>query len=235
MVGQQLSNLSARRELLKLWRGMPEFQVVPRQTALVIHDVQGLTTDPEAGIARRMKDLGLLALRKSYLSRMREAVRRIASLQAACRDAGVQVVYTVIEARLADGRDAAWPLRFHGLVPLPGSTEGAIQPSIRPRQDEPIILRGAFSMFSQAHGEEVLRNMGIDTIVLVGGLTDITLASTARDAADRAFRTYVVEDASFSVFQSGHQEGLDSLRLWFARITTAHRMRRKLTHTGGGQ
>lgn len=218
----------AYKDLVKFWSGKPEFDIVPRRTVLLIHDVQGLTTDPEMGLIRRMAESRLDDLRTHYVARVRQALATIAAVRADCRAAEIQVIYTVIGARMADGRDLAWPLRQHGLVPLPGSSEMAIHPSLSPLPSEPVIVRGTFSVFTPAHGDEVLRNMGFDTLIIVGGLTNITLESSARDAADRAYRAFVVEDACFSISPRGHEQGIETLRLWFAHITSSERIRRKI-------
>ena len=50
--------------------------------------------------------------------------------------------------------------------------------------------------FSTTDLDQQLRDRGIDTLILAGISTSGVVLSTVRDAADRDYRVYVLEDAS---------------------------------------
>lgn len=104
---------------------------------------------------------------------------------------------------LAAWRHAARPL-FHVKDNSPSPTSAfhpsqpgnAIQAYARPLPGEPLIEKETHSAFIGTDLEAHLRDMGIDTVVIAGFVTNHCVEATARVAGDLGFRTYVVSDAT---------------------------------------
>jgi nicotinamidase-related amidase len=73
--------------------------------------------------------------------------------------------------------------------------ESAIHPSLTPLRGDIVVRKTRVGAFSTTDLDRQLREQGIDTLVLAGIATSGVVLSTVRDAADRDYRLYVLEDA----------------------------------------
>ena len=74
--------------------------------------------------------------------------------------------------------------------------------------------------FHDSELDEVLRGLGVDTVVFLGVATNASVESTARAASDLGYRVLVVSDACSAATPEAHAASLESLGL-LAEITTA--------------
>jgi nicotinamidase-related amidase len=87
---------------------------------------------------------------------------------------------------------------FH--ISHPGN---AIQRFALPLPGEPLIEKSANCAFTGTGLEDRLRRDGIDTLVIVGFVTNHCVESTARMAGDLLFETWVVSDATAAFDRAG--------------------------------
>lgn len=73
--------------------------------------------------------------------------------------------------------------------------ETAIHDAVSPEPGDIVVRKTRVGAFSTTDLDEQLRARGIDTLVLAGVATSGVVLSTVRDAADRDYRLYVLEDA----------------------------------------
>ena len=64
--------------------------------------------------------------------------------------------------------------------------------------------------------------MKVQNLVICGVTTNICVETTARDASQRDYRTFVVSDAVGEVEQDRHDVALKSLSYLFARVMTVN-------------
>ncbi|NDJ61307.1 MAG: cysteine hydrolase [Chloroflexi bacterium] len=83
---------------------------------------------------------------------------------------------------------------------LPGN---AIKRIVAPHGAEPVIQKSVNSAFIGTDLEQRLRAAGIQTVVLVGLVTDHCVSTTARMAGNLGFTTFVVDDATATFERSG--------------------------------
>jgi len=86
----------------------------------------------------------------------------------------------------------------------PGTREAEIQEKIAPRDGDFIFEKHTASIFIGTHFERMMRQRGVKTILLVGISTEIGIASSARDSANRGFYTVVVGDCVSSSDREVH-------------------------------
>src|SRR5690606_13802305 len=116
-------------------------------------------------------------------------------LIASARSAGVEVIYTVIEALTADGRDRSLDhKRCSFLIPR-GSAGGEVMPAIAPQGDEMVLPKTASGIFNATNVDYVLRNLGVERLAIFGVYSHQCVESAVRDAADRGYLVTLVEDA----------------------------------------
>jgi ureidoacrylate peracid hydrolase len=82
------------------------------------------------------------------------------------------------------------------------------------------VEKTRFSAFIQGSSdiERILRDRGIDTVLVVGTVTNVCCESTARDAMMRNFRAIMVTDANAAFTDEEHNAALTSFYLVFGDI-----------------
>ena len=94
----------------------------PVQAALLFVDVQNYNARPDGGEYATMTETERDARYGEFFRVMREtAMPNMQRLQAACRKAGIEVMYTVIEALTRDGRDLSLDYKISRLFVPRGS------------------------------------------------------------------------------------------------------------------
>ena len=99
-----------------------------------------------------------------------------------------------------------------------GTFEHELIEQLQPRPDELVVDKNTSSAFNSTGIEWLLRNMGIETLVVVGMATDMCVETTARDAADRGFDVVVVEDATATFFEHHHRAALSGFARVFGQV-----------------
>jgi nicotinamidase-related amidase len=189
----------------------------PGRTALLNIDMQNGEFNPE--ILARARTAGTLESKKrDFFERIAETVLpNQARLQDAARKAGIEVMFTVIESLTQDGRDRSLDHKISGLNFAKGSWEAKVIEQVGPRGDEIIIPKTASGIFNATNISYVLRNLGIDYLVIYGVVTDQCVESAIRDAADRGFLVTQVEDCCAAETPENHAGSIEAMRGHYCR------------------
>lgn len=189
-----------------------------RSAALVAAQTAILVIDAQEGIFNPAAE----ATRPFFFRTARDvAVPNIARLVAAGRMAGAEIVYTVIASLTQDGRDRSLDYRQTGFHFPPGSPETRVIREVAPAGDEMVLPKTSSSLFNSTNFEYLMRNIGLDTIVVTGFLTDQCIDHTIRDGADRGFRMVCPDDACTTDSQSRHDTALAAFSGYCRRSDTA--------------
>lgn len=195
--------------------------VVPGATALLFVDVQNYSTE-NGGEYADLDPATLEARYGHFFREMRErAVPNMQRLQAACRDAGVEVMYTVIESLTQDGRDLSLDYKISGLFCPKGSRDAQVIEAIAPRDDEIVIPKTSSSVFISTNIHYVLGNLGVRHLIVAGVLTDQCVDSTVRDACDYGYLVTLVTDACATHSEARHDNSLANNKGYCRQLTTA--------------
>jgi len=173
-----------------------EVAIEPVHTALLIVDVQNYNCTRDGG---EYAHLGAAekAERYGYFFRIFEdsALPNMILLQQACRRAGIEVMYTVIESLTADGRDRSLDYKITGFNVPKGSHDAQVLPALAPTADEMLFPKTSSSVFISTNLDYVLRNLGTRYLIIAGCLTDQCVDSAVRDACDLGYLVTVPTDA----------------------------------------
>jgi nicotinamidase-related amidase len=130
----------------------------------------------------------------------RAMVPRLAEALRMCRGAGIRVIYTAHVHR-RDGSDMGLFDDMHPPIAnraaLVDGTAGVdIYPELAPAHGEHVIKKHRYSGFFGTDLEIVLREWGVDTVIISGTTTENCCLSTARDAMFRNYRVVFLSDAT---------------------------------------
>jgi nicotinamidase-related amidase len=178
------------------WRDrLPELDMRPDDTALVVIDMQYSCASMEHGTHAQRRAMGLTEGLDYLADRLALVVPNIQRLQAAFRERGMEVVFARICAKTQDGRDrskAHKDLKNHSPE---GTREAEILDELAPIGDEMVFDKTTGSAFASTTLDYVLRNMGVRNLVFVGAMTGGCVESSVRDAKDLGYGVVMVEDA----------------------------------------
>ncbi len=181
-----------------------------KRTCLLLIDVQNYVWNP--GVAKRLP---------YFDSQVRDVVLpNLRRLIDAFRRAGAEVMYTVIENLTKDGRDRSLDYKLSDFFVGKGSWEAKVLDIVAPGDDDIVLPKTSSGVFNSTNIEYLLRNMGIETLVVIGFLTDQCVDHTIRDAADRGFYPICIADACASHSQVRHDNALKAFSGYCRTMTT---------------
>jgi ureidoacrylate peracid hydrolase len=202
--------------------------------ALLFVDVQNYTARPDGGEYAGMTAADREARFGEFFRVMQAtALPNMQRLQAACRDAGIEVIYTVIEALTHDGRDMSLDYKISGLFVPRESWDAQVLDVIAPAPDEIVLPKTSSSVFISTNLDYVLRNLGVRSLVIAGVLTDQCIDSAVRDACDLGYLVTLPIDACASLTADRHDWALRNNRGYCRQVTTEALLREIGTAPGG--
>jgi ureidoacrylate peracid hydrolase len=148
------------------------------------------------------------------------ALPNMVRLQQACRRAGIEVTYTVIESMTADGRDRSLDYKITGFNVPKGSADAQMVDELEPTDDEMVFRKTSSSVFISTNIDYVLRNLGTKYLIIAGCLTDQCVDSAVRDACDFGYLVTVPTDACATLSAERHDWSLRNNRGYCRQITT---------------
>ena len=203
---------------MNLTRDVP---LVAEQSALLFIDVQNFSARRDGG---EFKDVAPTEFAEKYAWYFEQLESRVVPnmqrLQAACRKAGVEVMYTTIESLTLDGRDRSLDYKITGFNVPKGSWDGKVIAEIEPGDDEIVLPKTSSSVFVSTHIDYILRNLGVRQLVICGLLTDQCVESAIRDACDLGYLVTEVTDACLTYTQARHDNSLSAIKGYCRQLST---------------
>lgn len=176
-------------------------------TALLLVDAQRLTCDPEVGLGRMARERGRFDELAPFYARVDQALAGMGELLAASRAAGLPVIHVRTAGRLPDGRDLSRKTRAQGIAAGRDSVEAQLMPAVAPTSDEIVLDKPGSGAFTGTGLDELLRNLGVEHVILGGISYDGAVESSIRSATDRGFGLLLAPDAC-ATFDEAQQAGL---------------------------
>ena len=99
-----------------------------------------------------------------------------------------------------------------GRILVRGEPGHDIIPELYPAAGEPVIDKPGKGAFYQTDLELMLKNRGIETLLVCGVTTEVCVNTTVREANDRGFRCIVLADCCASYFPEFHDMGLKMIK-----------------------
>jgi ureidoacrylate peracid hydrolase len=186
-----------------------EVPIDPAHAALLIIDVQNYCVRPGVSATEYFR----YSLQDSVLPNIRR-------LQSACRSAGIEIVYSVIENMTCNGRDRSLDYKISGIDVPRGSPGARVLDEVSPVGDEMIFRKTSSSVFISTNIDYVLRNLGMRSLIIAGMMTDQCVESAVRDACDLGYLVTLVTDACVTHSAKRHEQSLIGSRGYCRQRTT---------------
>ena len=188
----------------------------PAKTALLVIDMQNTFCMPGA---------------PGEVPLSRDIVPNINRLSARLRAMGVPVIWVVHANNTAGGR-TDWEVFFNHVV-RNAEVRRRMAESLNParqevwqelerRPEDLVVVKNRYSAL--AHGastlERVLRNLGVDTVLVAGTKTNVCCDSTARDAMMLDFKSVMLSDCCAALSDDEHLAALETFIQQFGDVLT---------------
>lgn len=196
-------------------RGGGDSGPTAEQTALVVVDMQNCFVHPQGAFSRLGADVTCLTA----------AIPGCRALVEGARAAKLPVVFVrhVLRPDCLDGgiifNELKRPVRDVGAI-MRGTWDAKIVDELVPEPEDFLVEKRRFSAFYGTDLEVILSSLRITSLVICGVTTNICVESTARDAAQRDYRTYVVSDATGEIDAVKHEHALSTLAYAFCRVVS---------------
>ena len=194
---------------------------MPAHTALLFIDVQNFGAHRQGGEFTGLSHAEIEAKYGYYFAQLETvALPNMQRLQAACRAAGIEVMYT--RDREPDARTAATAARLqdHRLQRAQGlmGRQGDRRHRAGRRRDRP--AKTSSSVFISTNIDYVLRNLGVRQLVIAGLVTDQCVECAVRDACDLGYLVTLVTDACAAYSRERHDNALRAIKGYCRQRTT---------------
>ena len=183
---------------------MADFKLDPKRTALLIQDMQNDViieggAFAESGSPQHAKE--------------QNVVENAAKLADACRGKGVPVIHVhYIVEEGAPGLKLNAPL-FQGLkeagAMVRGSWGAAPADGLEPRQGDYVVEKMRMSAWEGTKLEQILLGLGIDTVIVTGAWTNMSIEHTSRTGADKGYNMVVPEDCCSTMNADWHNASIN--------------------------
>lgn len=201
---------------------MGQITIDPKKTALLVIDMQHVfitrpvyenPTDTEKKEAERWEQF--------YKAIDEVVVPNNARIIKAFREKGMEVTYAKIQCQKQDGSDRSLDHKATGYNELllpPGTPSAEIVPELAPLPDEIVVTKTTDSALTGTPLRLWFQNMGIDTVVCTGVLTDQCVSCTVRSLADESFKVWLIEDACRASTQKIQDNELEILNNIYCHV-----------------
>jgi ureidoacrylate peracid hydrolase len=189
----------------------------PAKTALLVIDMQNTFCMPGA---------------PGEVPLSREIVPNINRLATRLRAMKVPVIW-VVHANTVSAGHTDWEVFFNHVVRSP-EVRKRMAESLNPakqevwkeldrRPEDVVVIKNRYSAL--AHGastlERVLRNLGVDTVLVAGTKTNVCCDSTARDAMMLDFKSVMLSDCCAALSDEEHLASLETFIQQFGDVMSA--------------
>jgi nicotinamidase-related amidase len=212
-----------------LAKPLPDFEIKPGKTALLLIDMQNLVSSKpllqealNAGLPEREVREAL----REYDQRVRKAVKNARSILQACRKKGYDIVHIKLGAQTSNPKHTAKINRKADLIVPMDAEKGRFLDEVKPAKGELIFPKTNGGAFTGTNLDFVLRNMDIESIIVTGFLTDQCVLATAICGGDIGYDVLLVEDACTGTTKENHDAVVRLAKDVFLKVkSTAELMR----------
>ena len=220
-MSQTISEMKAwQKGMEKFPKAVGDFEVDPRNIGLLLVDMQNYDAHPDYGIGKNIQTTNP-EVANYYLLRLKVVVANCAKLLDFFRKNKLRVFHAAFGASMPDGSDML-TLRKMRLKEVPAFTtesfEYQILEELKPMPDELVVSKATRCSFIGTGLDHKMRMIGIDTVAVVGAVSEICVASTARGACDLGYKVVLMNDATAGFSEEDHNNTMRNFSLYFGKV-----------------
>jgi gluconolactonase len=201
-----------------------DLRLDPKRSALIIQDMQNDVIIEGGAFA----DSGAPAHATSQ-----NVVANVRGLAEACRAAGAPVIHVwyLVEQGAAGLRQNA-PL-FQGVresdALVRGTWGAAPVDGLEPQDGDHVVEKMRMNGFYETRLDILLRGLGVDTILVTGAWTNMSIEHTARHGADAGYEVYVASDGTSTTGEEWQHAALNYAMGNVAQVATCAELGKALS------
>jgi nicotinamidase-related amidase len=155
--------------------------------------------------------------------RAKNIIEPTKDLISAARKAKVPVAY-VCDAHLPSDPE----IKVWGPHAMKGTKGSQVVEALKPKKKDYFFEKRVYSSFHGTGLDLLLRDLRIDSVVIVGLLTEICVRHTAADAFMLGYQVKIPTDCVEALSEEAQERGLEYLRsMYGAKMTTSERLRKE--------
>ena len=190
--------------------GTAKFEIIPDKCILLVIDMQDEFVKPYWA--------------PDWVPEATRQVPLIKRLIEHCRSKHIPVIYTVYSkthhyfdrpktGKFMPGRYSDLDIDFSQFF-----VEGRVWHELAPQEDEIVIHKPSYGAFYDTPLETILKNLGKDTVIICGTVSNICCGMTARQAYERSFKVVFGSDVTSPDDPDLHEPELKVLRKNYAKV-----------------
>lgn len=189
--------------------------------ALIVIDMQYNITAEGQGVLKYAEELGVRDGYQYYYDRIQNIIiPNIQELLKVFRKTEKMIVFTRIMANYFTTEDNS----YKDL----NEEKGVILEEIKPLEDELVITKRDPDIFQGTGLDSHLRENGIDTLILVGVLTNECVEASVIRAVEEEYSVILIEDSTAAFSEEIHKKALDLIQKKSVLITSTQDILRLL-------
>ena len=210
-------------------------QLAAGNTAFMVIDVTYKDAHPDYGLGKLLLEKGWNDVHADYYARVEQIIPRIQAVRDSAREAGIPVVNVRVAANAPDCSDMSRGFKRIGVTSLglwcpPGSREAQTREELKPEESDLDVTKTTGSVFNSTNIDWTLRNMGVETLITTGVVTNGCVEGSVRDAADLGYQVVMVSDGTTAITREEHEEALRRLAGGSVFVRTADEVIEAIKH-----
>jgi ureidoacrylate peracid hydrolase len=146
------------------------------------------------------------------------------------RKAGVPVIYVNDCHRQGLKDDREFKKRSEHCVE--GTWGAEVIDELKPKKKDFVVLKHRFSGFYETDLDLTLKDMGVDTLVVMGVVTNICVRSTIHDAFFRGYKVLVPKDCVMATGEREQESSLYDIDTHFGRVSNSGEVIQMMVNSG---
>jgi len=192
--------------------------IEPKKTALIIVDMQKYQVQKDY-IAYKAMDNVTPGILDYFVAEVENKVTpNLRKLIDFCHEVKIPVIYTKFSSFIGD---VAFPYITH-----PSSD---IIDELKPKDQDLVLQKNTSGTFISTRLDSFLKNMGVETVLVSGVVTNFCVHSTAREACDYGFQVVIVDDCCAAWSPEIHQATLTSFGIMYGYVLTYEKVIKKIS------
>jgi nicotinamidase-related amidase len=193
---------------------MSEWKMKGKPGLILVHMQHGVVGQ-EGGLAmfnhaRAAKEAGIIPHQQALLYGFREKKLPIVYVLAVNEPTTIFPAY-----------GTSWKKMESSRANLRGSKDVEVIPELAPQPGEPVISNWLLNSFSNSNLDQILKEYGIETVVIVGVATATAVLPAVIGATDSGYSVIVPKNASISAHTREHEVIMNDILPRLSLVTTA--------------